>query len=63
MKILELFSGTQSISNVFRAHGWETYTIDNNPVFKDITTFCGDMREITPEFIFDNFGQPNVIWA
>lgn len=63
MKILELFSGTQSISKVFRAHGWETYTVELDPYFKDITTYSGDIMDITAEKILEEFGQPDVIWA
>jgi len=34
MKILELFSGTESFSKVAREQGHETFTIDNNMEFK-----------------------------
>jgi site-specific DNA-cytosine methylase len=63
MKILELFSGTQSISKVFRAHGWESYTVEYDPYFGAITDYVGDVRDITAEFILKEFGKPDVIWA
>ena len=34
MKILELFSGTESFSKVAKEKGHETFTIDFNPKFK-----------------------------
>ena len=30
-KLVELFSGTQSVSKVFRAAGWECVAVDVNP--------------------------------
>lgn len=63
MKILELFSGTQSISNVFRESGWETYTVELDPDFKDITDRVMDVRNLTSEQVLAEFGQPDVIWA
>lgn len=63
MKILELFSGTQSISSVFRENGWETFTVERDPQFADITTFTGDVLDVTAEMILEQFGRPDVIWA
>jgi len=63
MKILELFSGTQSISKVFRRNGWETFTLDFNPVFADNTDWTVDILEVTAEDIIERFGKPDVIWA
>jgi hypothetical protein len=63
MKILELFSGTQSISNVFRENGWETFTVERDLHFADITSFTGDVLDITAEMILAQFGKPDVIWA
>lgn len=63
MKILDLFSGTQSISSVFKEQGWEVYTVDNDPYFKDITNFSGDALKLTAARILEEFGQPDVIWA
>jgi site-specific DNA-cytosine methylase len=63
MKLLDLFSGTQSISSVFRANGWETYTIDKSDSFKDITDWQTDILQVTAQDILDRFGRPSVIWA
>lgn len=61
-KLLELFSGTQSMSKVFRDNGWETYTIDFNPIFTD-TDWQMDISKITAQDILERFGKPDVIWG
>ena len=58
MRILELFSGTESFSKVARARGHECFTVDNNPEFNP--DLCIDILDLTPEMI--PF-QPDVIWA
>lgn len=63
IKILELFSGTQSISKVFKKYNWETFTVEKNSLFKDITSYNGDVLDLSSEYIKTNFGRPNVIWA
>lgn len=62
-KILELFSGTQSISNVFRAAGWATYTLDFDSRFEDKTDWTVDILTTTPQDFINRFGKPDVIWA
>lgn len=61
MRILELFCGTKSISNVFTAHGWETFTVDNNPVFEP--DLCTDINNLYACQIWDEFPLIDVIWA
>lgn len=63
MKLLELFSGTQSISKVFRANGWDTFTIDFNPTFEKETSWTVNILEVTAQDIIERFGRPHVIWA
>lgn len=67
MRVLELFSGTQSISKEFRKAGHETYTVDYNKVFQppkyEPTDLCIDVLDLTAEMILERFGQPDVIWA
>jgi len=54
MKILELFSGTESFSKVARERGHECLTVDNNPLFDadltmDILKF--DAKKCNPSSI------------
>ena len=58
MKILELFSGTESFSKVARLRGHQTFTIDNNKQFNP--DLCKDIMEVTPE---DILFKPDIIWA
>ncbi len=58
MKILELFSGTESFSKVARARGHQTITVDNNFMFKpDIQCDILNLK-FTKEF-----NDIDVIWA
>jgi len=61
MKILELFSGTASFSNVCKARGHEIFTVDNNPQFNP--DLCIDIMELTSDIILEKFGKPDIIWA
>ena len=61
MKILELFSGTESFSKVARERGHECFTVDNEPKFNP--SLCIDIMQLTPEMILEKFGKPDIIWA
>ena len=61
MKVLELFSGTECMSNAFRADGHECFTIDWDESFP--SSLHMDIMEVTPELIIEKFGKPDVIWA
>jgi hypothetical protein len=61
MKILELFSGTKSITKIFDKEGYESFTIDMDPSLQP--DLCIDIMQITPEMIIEKFGRPDVIWA
>ena len=71
MKILELFSGSQSISNEFRNRGHEIYTVDNFIMFgknitqeiKNKTDLHIDINNLTANMILEKFGKPDIIWA
>jgi len=58
MKILELFSGTESFSKVARERGHETFTIEMNPQFN--SDLCKDIMDVTVD---DIPFIPDVIWA
>lgn len=61
MKVLELFSGTECLSNAFRARGHECYTVDWDKKFP--SSLHIDIMELTPEYILKEFGKPDIIWA
>jgi len=58
MKVLELFSGTESFSKVAKERGHEVFTIDNNPDFNP--DLCKDIMELTVD---DIPFKPDIIWA
>ena len=61
MKILELFSGTESFANVARARGHEVFTIDNSKKFTP--PLNKNIMNIEANEIIEAFGYPDVIWA
>ena len=68
IKILELFSGTQSISKEFREKGYETLCIEYNDIFtKDpynLEQWTTDILDVTVEEIIDRLGgKPDIIWC
>lgn len=61
MKVLELFSGTECISNAFRKRGHECFTVDWDKEFPS-SLHC-DIGKLTAQEIIEKFGVPDVIWA
>ena len=61
MKILELFSGTECLSNAFRARGHECFTVDWDTRFP--SSLHIDIMQLTARRILTEFGQPDIIWA
>jgi hypothetical protein len=59
MKILELFCGTKSVSNVFKENGWEVLTVDNDPQHEP--DICADVSISLYNKLKDF--NPDVIWA
>jgi site-specific DNA-cytosine methylase len=55
MKLLELFSGTESISKVFKKYKWDCTTVDNNQRFNP--TYCMSILDFNIKEEFD------VVWA
>lgn len=62
MKLLELFCGTKSISNAFKARGHEVFTVDWEKEFEPDMQI--DIGKMTVEDVYRLCnGKPDVIWA
>lgn len=61
MKVLELFSGTECLSDAFRFRGHECYTVDWDKQFP--SSLHIDIMQLTADMILEKFGKPDVIWA
>ena len=61
MKVLELFSGTECMSNAFRVRGHECYTVDWDKKFP--SSLHIDILNLTAERILTDFGHPDIIWS
>lgn len=65
MKILELFSGTASFSQVAEKRGHECRTLDFDARFNP--TYCMSVMDFSPEILFDEatltYWKPDVVWA
>lgn len=63
MKVLELFAGTRSMSKAFEKAGHETYSVEWDKDFENITLYA-DINELTAEKVIEMCGGvPDVIWA
>lgn len=62
-KVLELFAGTRCISKAFERHGAETFSVEWDETFQDISLYT-DVNNLTVEKIYELCnGKPDVIWA
>ena len=60
LKILELFAGTSCISNEFRKHGHECFTIDWDEQF-NVSMHC-DIGKLELNDLPEDFRHPDVCW-
>lgn len=60
MKVLELFSGTECMSNAFRARGHECFTVDFDEQFP--SSLHIDIMDLTADMVREKFGQPDIVW-
>ena len=61
MKILELFSGTGSFSNVAKERGHEVFTVDFDKQFNP--DLCINILDFDISMLPEEFQHPDVIWA
>lgn len=61
LKVLELFSGTRSISKAFEKHGHKTFCVDWNEDFQ--ADLHMDIEKLTADMVLSNFGRPDVCWV
>lgn len=59
LKVLELFSGTGSISNAFERRGHKTFRVDWSDEFNP--DLCIDIEKLTADRIVKLFGYPDVV--
>lgn len=62
LKVLDLFSGTQSIAQAFRDAGHQAFTIELDKRHSGIDWY-EDILRVTAKDILIRFGRPDVIWA
>jgi len=61
MKVLELFSGTESFSKVCRERGHEVFTLDFDKQFNP--NLCIDILNFDISMLPEEFKHPDIIWA
>ena len=60
LKVLELFSGTECLSNAFRTRGHKCYTVDWDEKFP--SNLHIDIETLTSDMIIESFGYPDVVF-
>jgi hypothetical protein len=63
MRLLELFSGTGSVGDVFREHGWEVVSVDVAPPPHASCDIRADILTLDPRHIGQEYGYFDCIWA
>lgn len=62
LNVLELFAGTRSVGKAVEAKKHKVRSVDWDESFENID-YCGDVMTLTADYIEENFGLPDVIWA
>ena len=62
LKVVDLFAGTKSISNVFEERGHQTYSIEWDKSHSNIDWYA-DISQVNTIDILNKFGIPDVIWV
>lgn len=61
IRVLELFSGTETISNAFRKRGCDCFTVDWNDIFPS-SLHC-DIETLKVEDLPEEFRNPDIVFA
>lgn len=61
LKVLELFSGKECMSNAFRRKGHQCFTVDWDKQFP--SNLHMDVEELSTEMILEKFGKPDLIFS
>ena len=61
MRLLELYSGTDSIGEAFRAKGWEVFSVDIAPTGP--CSLVADILTLDPAQINEQHGPFDCVWA
>lgn len=62
LKVLDLFSGTRSITKAFQKSNHDAFSIELDNRHENIDWYV-DIMNVTAQDIIDKFGVPDVIWA
>jgi hypothetical protein len=63
MRLLELFSGTGSVGDVFTERGWQVVSVDIAPAPGAVCDIEADILTLSPREIEEEYGRFDCIWA
>lgn len=62
MKVLELFAGERCIGRAFEKRGHQVFSVEWDKSHPGCH-FYDDVNNLTAEYVLENFGHPDVVWA